>query len=31
MSLKVHLMAILDNYMFQPILAIFRLSEENLT
>jgi len=25
-SLKVYLMAILDNYMFRPILAIFRLS-----
>ena len=25
-SLTVYLMAILDNYMFRPILAIFRLS-----
>jgi len=25
-SLKVYLMAILDNYMFRPILVIFRLS-----
>jgi len=25
-SLKAYLMAILDNYMFRPILAIFRLS-----
>jgi len=25
MSLKVYLMATLDNYMFRPILAIFRL------
>ena len=30
-SLKVYLMAILDNYMFRPLLAIFRLSLENLT
>ena len=26
MSIKVYLMAILDNYMFWPLLAIFRLS-----
>ena len=26
MSIKVYLMAILDNYMFRPLLAIFRLS-----
>ena len=26
MSIKVYLMAILDNYMFHPLLAIFRLS-----
>jgi len=25
-SVKVYLMAILDNYMFRPLLAIFRLS-----
>jgi len=32
MSIKVYLMAILDNYMFRPLLAIFRLSsrERNL-
>ena len=24
MSIKVYLMAILDNYMFQPLLAIFK-------
>jgi len=29
-SIKVYLMAILDNYMFQPILAIFRLSSREL-
>jgi len=28
--LKVYLMAILDNYMFQPLLAIFRLSSREL-
>jgi len=26
MSIKVYLMAILDNYMFRPLLGIFRLS-----
>ena len=26
MSIKVYLVAILDNYMFRPLLAIFRLS-----
>ena len=26
MSIKVYLMAILDNYMFRPLLAIFSLS-----
>ena len=26
MSIKVYLMAILDNYMFLPLLAIFRMS-----
>ena len=26
MSIKVYLMAVLDNYMFWPLLAIFRLS-----
>jgi len=32
MSIKMYLMAILDNYMFRPLLAIFRLSsrEHNL-
>ena len=30
-SLKVYLMATLDNYMFRPIGAIFRLPSENLT
>jgi len=30
-SLKVYLMAILDNYMFRPLLAIFRLSSRELT
>jgi len=30
MSIKVYLMAILDNYMFQPLLAIFRLSSREL-
>ena len=29
-SIKVYLMAILDNYMFRPILAIFRLSSREL-
>ena len=29
-SIKVYLMAILDNYMFRPILAIFRLSSKEL-
>jgi len=29
-SLKVYLMAILDNYMFRPVLAIFRLSSREL-
>jgi len=31
MSIKLYLMAILDNYMFRSLLAIFRLSYENLT
>jgi len=30
MSIKVYLMAILDNYMFRPILAIFRLSSREI-
>jgi len=30
MSIKVYLMAILDNYMFQHLLAIFRLSSREL-
>ena len=30
MSIKVYLMAILDNYMFRPLLAIFRLSSREL-
>ena len=30
MSIKVHLMAILDNYMFRPLLTIFRLSSREL-
>jgi len=30
MSIKVYLMAILDNYMLRPILAIFRLSSREL-
>jgi len=30
MSIKVYLMAILDNYMFWPLLAIFRLSSREL-
>jgi len=30
MSLKVNLMAILDNYMFRPLLAIIRLSSREL-
>jgi len=30
MSIKVYLMAILDNYMFRSILAIFRLSSREL-
>jgi len=29
-SLKVYLMAILDNYMFRPLLTIFRLSSREL-
>jgi len=29
-SIKVYLMAILDNYMFRPLLAIFRLSSREL-
>ena len=31
MSVKVYLMAMLDNYMFRPLLAIFRLSYRELT
>jgi len=30
MSIKVYLMAILDSYMFRPLLAIFRLSSREL-
>jgi len=30
MSIKVYLMAILDNYMFRPLLAIFMLSSREL-
>jgi len=30
MSIKVYLMTILDNYMFRPLLAIFRLSLREL-
>jgi len=30
MSIKVYLMAILDNYMFRPLLVIFRLSSREL-
>jgi len=30
MSIKVYLMSILDNYMFRPLLAIFRLSSREL-
>ena len=30
MLIKVYLMAILDNYMFRPLLAIFRLSSREL-
>jgi len=30
MSIKVYLMAILDNYMFRPLLTIFRLSSIEL-
>ena len=30
MPIKVYLIAILDNYMFQPLLAIFRLSSRQL-
>ena len=30
MSIKVYLMAILDNYMFRPLLAVFRLSSREL-
>jgi len=30
MSIKVYLMAILDNYMFRPLLAIFRLSSREI-
>jgi len=29
-SIKLYLMAILDNYMFRPLLAIFRLSSREL-
>ena len=29
-SQKVYLVTIMDNYMFRPVLAIFRLSYENL-
>ena len=29
-SIKVYLMAILDNYMFRPLLGIFRLSSREL-
>ena len=31
LSITVCLMAILDNYMFRPLLAIFRLSSRELT
>ena len=31
MPIKVYLMAILDNYMFRPLLAIFRLPPHNTT
>ena len=30
MSIKVYLMAIIDNYVFRPLLAIFRLSSREL-
>jgi len=30
MSVKLYLMAILDNYMFRPLMAIFRLSSREL-
>jgi len=30
MSIKMYLMSILDNYMFRPLLAIFRLSSREL-
>jgi len=30
MSIKVYLMPILDNYMFRPLLAIFRLSSREI-
>jgi len=30
MSIKIYLMDILDDYIFRPVLAIFRLSEGNL-
>ena len=30
MSIEVYLIAILDNYMFRPLLAIFRLSSREL-
>jgi len=30
MSIKADLMSILDNYMFRPLLAIFRLSSREL-
>jgi len=30
MSIKVYLMATLDNYMFRPLLSIFRLSSREL-
>ena len=28
MSIKVHLVAMLDNYMFRPLLAIYRFFQE---
>ena len=30
MAIKVYLMAILDNYMFRPLLTIFRLSSTEI-
>jgi len=30
MSVKAYLMAVIDNYMFRPLLAIFRLSSKEL-